>query len=325
MYFMPIIYHNISCRRKLLLPLYRKLSDNSISSKSGSRISDKIVAYSVLPETTFSGGLSDRFRGIVSVYKECKNQNIPFKIYFGNLNLTDYLIPNKYNWAIDCLDFDIKDAYPCTILTHHSNINNKLQKFAQKVMLKHHIKHDSRQIHVYTNMATGDDEYASLFHELFKPSPELQSIIDHHLTELGGPRKYDAIVFRFRQLLGDFKEGGEILDPEDQIKYMNRCLDYVRQEHIRNPQKTLLITSDSRRFLDSVGKLPYVYIIPGNVVHIGFTFDADKMTYMKSFVDYYVLSFAHKITLIRDNKMYHSGFALRAALLNNAKYEESYL
>ena len=46
---------------------------------------------------------------------------------------------------------------------------------------------------------------------------------------------------------------------------------------------------------------------------------------MKSFVDYYVLSYAKSVTLVRDKKMYNSGFALRAAMLNEAEYKETWM
>ena len=78
-------------------------------------------------------------------------------------------------------------------------------------------------------------------------------------------------------------------------------------------------------FLNRLSILPYVYVIPGDVVHMGFTYDASKKTYMKSFVDYFVLSNAKKVTLVRDDKMYHSGFALRAAMLNKAEYKETWM
>ena len=90
-------------------------------------------------------------------------------------------------------------------------------------------------------------------------------------------------------------------------------------------EKKMLVTSDSKTFLVRVSELAYVYVIPGDVVHMSFTYDAAKKTYMKSFVDYFVLAYANIITLVRDKKMYHSGFALRAAMLNDAEYREVWM
>ena len=149
--------------------------------------------------------------------------------------------------------------------------------------------------------------------------------MDKHLSELGGPQKYFAIVFRFRQLLGDLKEGGEILPEKERNDYIAKAVKCVEREHTKHPDERILVTSDSKTFIQRVSQLPYVYTLPGEVVHMGFTTDADKMTYLKSFIDYYMLSYAHTVILARDKKMYHSGFALRAAMLNEAEYKEVWM
>lgn len=327
LYFLPIICHNAMCRKRLLIPIYDKLNIKHKGIKAINKREDKCIIYSVLPETTFSGGLSDRFRGIVSVYWECKQKGLPFKISFGSMNLTDYLQPNKYDWRPGDgeFDFDTEQSYPCTVLTHHSNINNPIQMFAQRTVLRYYLRKKYRQIHVYTNMATADKEYGSLFSELFKPTHELQQLLDHHIESIGGKKSYNALVFRFRQLLGDFKEGGDIMPEKGREEYIRQCLGKIESEYAKNPVKRLLVTSDSRTFLERVKNFPYVYVIPGEVVHMGFTFDAAKQTYMKSFIDYFMLSYASKVTLIRDKRMYHSGFAYRAALLTDANYSEIWL
>ena len=319
-----ILRHHFVCRWRQLLPLYQKL--NSKQAANDSKRHSKTVILMVLNETTFSGGLSDRFRGITSVYQECKRQGLEFKIYFETPNLIDCLEPNDYDWYIKKEDicYDTKRVYPCTILTYHS-LEDKTEPKVQSRILKWFLKKNYEQIHVYTNMRSGDSEYGKLFHELFKPCKELQEQINFHLAALGGEKQYSAMVFRFRQLLGDFKEGGETLPTEDREPYMERCLAVVRKEHDQKPDQKILVTSDSGTFLKMVSTLPYVYVIPGEVVHIGFTYNAAKMTYMKSFVDYYMLSYAKCVTLVRDKKMYHSGFALRAAMLNDAEYKETWI
>lgn len=315
---LPIWRHNLVCRKRLLLPLYeKKKSGKCIGSK------EKTVVFMQLKETTFCGGLSDRFRGIVSVYKMCKENGLDFRIHFDGMDLRNYLDVADYDWRIndDEICYDCHSVYPCTILTYHSNLNDKFQMWVQKCFLKRYLKKKYEQIHIYTNMATAENEYGQLFKELFRPCEELQKLIDYHSGLLG--YEYDAMVFRMRQLFGDFVDGGETLMGEVRERYMNRCLDFVRQHTVAG--KKLLVTSDSKCFLGEVSKIDGVYVIPGEVVHVGFTFDADKMIYMKSFVDYYVLAGAKRITLVRDEKMYHSGFATRAALLNGAEYHEEWM
>lgn len=325
-YFLPILMSNIRFRRILLLPLYSGKQKNSDRQGEKKDNDHKTVVYMVLPETTFSGGLSDRLRGIVAIFAECKRQGLPFRIVFEPLHLEDYLAPNEYDWRIkdEEICWDTKRTYPCVLLTYHPNTHNRYQHWVQSTILKSYIRKSYEQIHVYSNMICRDEEYGSLFHELFKPTKELQQQIDYHLDKLGGKRSYISCTFRFRQLLGDFKEGGDTLPTEQRKPYIERCIETVKSLHEQYPGKTILVTADSSTFLSELKahSLPYVYIMPGKVVHIGFTFDANHATYLKSFLDMYMISFADTVCLVRDKLMYHSGFPRRAALLNGAEYRE---
>lgn len=336
MYFTPILLSNWKFRRCLLIPLYKIKALEAKESDKFKRA--KTVLYMVQPETTFSGGLSDRLRAIISIYKECKKQGYDFRIVFEPLHLQDYLEPNQYDWRISNEDivWDTERVFPCTILTYHHNLQNPLQRFAQRTVLRYFLQKKYEQIHVYSNMATEEDEYGILFDELFKPTQELQEQIEYHLARLGGRGNYISLTFRFRQLLGDFKEGGETLPEEDRRKYIERCITRVQDMHKHHPGKKILVTSDSSTFLNELmlsvkaqvsppvcdASSNWLYVIPGRVVHFGFTFDAGKKTYMKSFIDYYMLSYASTVYLVRDKQMYHSGFPERAAMLYDTNYEE---
>ena len=317
-YLTMILRHNLVSRRRLFLPLYKKVKEG------GCRCSEPMIIYMVQPETTFSGGLSDRLRGITSIYAECKRQNLPFRIVFAPLHLQDYLVPNQYDWQIDSKDvcWDTKQVYPCTILTYNNNLHNKAQLYAQKRILNYYLKKHYGQIHIYSNMAIADKEFGALFKELFRPSEKLQKLIDYHLIQLGGARKYISLTFRFRQLLGDFKEGGNILPESEREDYIKKCIKGVEALHSIYPYEDVLVTSDSGTFLERLSALDYVYVIPGAVVHMGFTFDANQDTYMKSFVDFFMLSNAKKVFQMTDKLLFRSGFPQRAAMLNNAPYEE---
>lgn len=326
LYFSPILFANYRWR-KYLKVLYQRKNERVQRMFSNIDVdAPKTVVYMALSETTFSGGLSDRLRGIVAIYSECKRMGLPFRIVFEPLHLENYLVPNQYDWRIEDggVLWDTKNAYPCVILTYHNNSRNFWQRFVQHAILKHLLKKPFRQIHVYSNMFCSDQEYASLFGELFKPTKELQNLIDYHLAQLGGLGNYVSATFRFRQLLGDFKEGGETLQEDERMPYIEKCINAILKLHGRIPDKKILVTADSHTFLDTLKErnLPYVYVMPGRVVHIGFTQDASKTTYMKSFLDMYMLSYASTVFLVRDKIMYHSGFPYRASLLNGARYEE---
>ena len=320
-YFTPILLANYRWRHKFLIPFYKGKAVGGRSDKH-----ERAVVFMALNETTFSGGLSDRLRGIVSVYAECKRQRRPFRIVFEPLHLEDYLAPNEYDWRIGEIeiDWDLTESHPCVLLTYHNDSHNRWQHFVQSTVLRSYFRKHCLQLHVFTNMIPSDEEYRTLFHELFKPADDLQQLISYHLEKLGGKRNYISCTFRFRQLLGDFKEGGDTLPAEQREAYIERCIETVKELHKQYGDKNILVTADSSTFLSELKEksLPYVYVMPGKVVHLGFTADASKAVYMKSFLDMYMISFADTVYLVRDELMYHSGFPYRAALLGGANYEE---
>ena len=211
-----------------------------------------------------------------------------------------------------------------TLVTYHNDPHNRWQHFVQSSVLRSYFRKHCHQLHVFTNMIPSDEEYQTLFHELFRPTDDLQQLIGYHLEKLGGKGNYISCTFRFRQLLGDFKEGGDTLPVEQREAYIERCIETVKKLHKQYGDKNILVTADSSTFLSELKEksLPYVYVMPGKVVHIGFTADASKAVYMKSFLDMYMISYADTVYLVRDKLMYHSGFPLRAALLNRAEYKE---
>ena len=264
------------------------------------------------------GGLSDRVRGICSVYGFCKENNIPFYInHIYPFNLQDYLQPNLVDWVIDSgsIIYNTNVAKPVCVNDWMFSAN--LHKYYLRNVSKEH-----KQIHLYTNAYFDDANFRCNFNELFKPSPTLQSEIEQNIQAINGD--FIAMVFRFQQLLGDFKETGyQILAKDEQDELIAICLNKVKELYDTFHRTVkVLVTSDSNIFLIEVNKLDFVYIIPGQVVHMDHTADASFDTYMKSFVDLFLLSKAKKIYLMKSGQMYMSGFAKRAAMVNDILYEE---
>lgn len=320
-YFTPILLANYRWRHKFLIPFYKDKGGGGRSDKH-----ERAVVFMALNETTFSGGLSDRLRGIVSVYAECKRQGRPFRIVFEPLHLEDYLAPNEYDWRIgeDEIDWDLTKSYPCVLLTYHNDSHNSWQHFVQSSVLRSYFRKHCHQLHVFTNMIPSDEEYRTLFHELFRPTDDLQQLIGYHLEKLGGKGNYISCTFRFRQLLGDFKEGGDTLPVEQREAYIERCIETVKKLHKQYGDKNILVTADSSTFLSELKEksLPYVYVMPGKVVHLGFTADASKTVYMKSFLDMYMLSFSGTVYQATDKLLMRSTFPQRSALLGGTPYRE---
>ena len=267
------------------------------------------------------GGLTDRLRGITTIYEYCKRKHITFKLnYVYPFQLTDYLVPASYDWCVQPEAISYNSTQTKVVVLNDYQLDVLLHKLYLDSIIRHS---KGKQIHIYTNTYFLDKYFSESFKELFRPTPPLQSAIAANLQQIGN--KYVAMVFRFQQLLGDFKEDGyKVLKKNEQENLIQRCINKVVElHHVNHPNDIVLVTSDSGCFLQAItNKLDYVRIIPGKVVHMDHTDNAAFDTYMKSFEDLLLLSKADKIYLLQTGEMYHSGFAKRAAMINDKPYEE---
>jgi hypothetical protein len=274
------------------------------------------------------GGLSDRLRAIISIFKLCKEMHLMFKINFINpFNLKDFLLPNIYDWSIlpEEICYNSKLSKPVCIFTLPDRFHDTE---AQAFWAKKFFNKACKQIHAYTNMYIAEKEYGVLFHELFKPAAELENLIDYNLKRLGGKGEFISVTFRFMQLLGDFEEPRDTFFdwyrpalPDDKKKILiNKCIEHLKEIYYENECEKIFVTSDSMSFLEEAKRLPFVYVIPGKVLHIDAHRNTGKDVNLKMFLDYFVLSYSRKIYLVIDDQMYKSGFSYRAALLNNVPF-----
>ena len=134
---------------------------------------------------------------------------------------------------------------------------------------------------------------------------------------------YIALVFRFQNKLGDFKEYGCLPFPEEERQALiKKCVDAVKDMHVRFPDFNLLVTSDSTLFLKEVRSFNYVKIISGDRVHIDSKSEnIQNDAFIKSFVDFYMISEAERVYCIGTKDMYPSEFPMYAAKLNNRHFE----
>lgn len=267
------------------------------------------------------GGLSDRIRGIVSVYGYCKEKKIPFKLYYVHpFHLEEYLQPADYDWRIspEQISYHPNEAVP--ILLTCDRLPNKHHRRYLDQVLK---KYPHRQIHIYTNSQFLDKDFTSNFSEIFSPRPNIKLLVDKYA--IPGNEDFISMTFRFQQLLGDFKEDGcKILSKEEQETLIRKCIekaDYIRRTF--HPTSKVLLTSDSVSFVKRFCKeKDYAFSIPGEVVHIDYTSNASYEIYAKTFIDMFTLSKAKKIYLLRTGDMYRSGFGKRASKISGVDFEE---
>ncbi len=268
-----------------------------------------------------SGGLTDRLRGMVSCYRLCKARGWDFRIYHTNpFRLEDYLAPAAYDWRVDEKDLRYDEATPVFCMNY---VGLRSDEFGLRYLSRKMKRHNL--IHVYTNIVFSWDDFGARFGELFRPAPELARLIAENKERIGG--EYIAAVFRFQQLLGDFYEGGPTryptLAPQEQERLIAECLSQLAAVKADHPGvERVLVTSDSVTFLErAAAAFDWVRTIPGVPVHLDYTAGRDTPTYMKSFVDFYMLGGSLGVTLIVGGGMHRSGFPHAAALLGGVKYD----
>ena len=266
----------------------------------------------------FHGGLSDRLRGIFSVYDFCKNNHKAFKINFiSPFNLIEYLEPNQYNWYIDRTKLSHnKKNVSFRFFNSYSHVNNNRDDYYQL------LSSTKNEVHVYSNVTINEQLYNQYFQELFKPSFILEQAIQKCLKEIESPT-YISITFRFQALLGDLKERNFpiLKDENEKAIYITKCLNAIKFLHDKNPNKKILVTSDSFTFLNYAKKLDYVYIIPGKIEHMDYTHNKDIALHLKSFIDLLMISKAETIYTYSYGMMFKgSRFAYTAALIGGKKF-----
>lgn len=88
------------------------------------------------------GGLSDRLRGMISVYKLCEKFKLDFKIYHVSpFLLENYLVPNKIDWSINENDisFNVQDSLPVFCGSVGGFLTHAFQTYYLSKMLKQNI------------------------------------------------------------------------------------------------------------------------------------------------------------------------------------------
>lgn len=266
------------------------------------------------------GGLSDRLFGIVSAFQYCQEHEIEFRINFVYpFQLEQFLVPNEYDWRIrsDEISYNIFQSKPLYISLFSHKIET-MQKYAEA-----RLKTKFEQVHLYSNMIYfSKKDFKYYFNILFKKSNILDNAVKENLARIKG--SYISITFRFQQLLGDLRETGfRILENElEKEELINRCINCIEKLFEKTKSK-ILVTSDSITFLESVKKLPYVYIIPGKIVHMDYVSKQDSVgltTHMKSFVDLFMLANAKAIYLADIFPLYHSSFPMVASWIYGKDY-----
>lgn len=298
----------------------RKKYYNEKSSKPG----EEPIYIFMVNGYSWHGGLSDRFKGAITVYNWCKNNNKQFRInWISPFDLSRYITPNQYNWIIKKEDVIYSPDTNVVYVMYNKNIDKLIQNGKAFKLINHYfdkrLSPNGSQTHIYTNAGPNDNIlFGRLFNELFKPSELIEKELNKHWAIIK-KSDYISVSFRFVQLLGDFKDSsGIILENSKRIKLINQSLNVLDKLYNDNNCR-ILVTSDSITFLNEAKKRKYVYVAEGRVGHIDFE-SSDEVN-IKTFVDFYLIANAKKVYLAKSNLMYNSDFARRASMLNNLEFK----
>lgn len=265
-------------------------------------------------------GLTDRFKGIVSVYALAKATNTPFRcLHTHPVDLREFLEPNKYDWTLKEgeLSNSVRDVH-YRLLRKHLSARRLLNVMPLHTQMR--IYGMRNYIDEINKKYNTDYRWGQLFNELFKPTECLERQLAHHRERLG-TLGYNACVFRFQSLLGDFMEYKyKALPAEEQKRLIEKNRNALLGITSRST-RPVLVTSDSLRFLEAVDDIENVYTMPGKVVHIGSVEGELPEVYMKSFVDFFMLSRADKVYSIGTKIMYRTDFPCYAAKVNDIPFE----
>ena len=269
-----------------------------------------------LISNSIEGGWTDVCRGLLATYRMCKELGFNYKIALREpFRLEDYLVPNEFDWRISDNEFK-KALADDNVYT----IDKYVSKERFRETLSAFCKDKEYVIIKAAPLKTiSENEYALLYDEMFSPSSDLEQLISENLYRIG--YDYISVTFRFQRLLGDFEEASyPILEPNKRIDLINECIRSLREIHEQNPNKKILVTSDSVTFLREAAKEKYVYTVQRDVFHPKYAKGKNDLDMMKTFLDYFLISHANEVYLIIDGLMYDSSFPKFAAIHKNKPY-----
>lgn len=274
------------------------------------------------------GGMFDRLKGAISVYAASQCVGREFKISFTHpFDLRDYLEPNEYDWTIDEVELVI--GWPAARpVFMYGEFANPI-RLVKKCSCESHFYYGYNSLDWLNERYDKDFEFGALYKQLFKPTARLQKYIDMYKAEIGC--KYIVAHFRFMNLIGDsteFKEINPTLPKDKQDELINRSLDQLKSlAHGTHPLGgeggfRIMLCTDSARFVSIVKeKMPDVYVVPGEIKHIGTAEDNNDASTIKMFLDYYLIAEAEKVYNFVSDGMWKSAFPEYAAKIGQKPFE----
>lgn len=278
------------------------------------------------------GGMFDRLKGAISVYAASQCIGREFKISFTHpFDLRDYLEPNGYDWTIE--ESDLSKGWPAARpIFMYGEFANPV-RLVKTRSCESHFYYGYNSLDWLNKRYNKDFEFGALYKQLFKPTARLQKYIDMYKAEIGS--KYIVAHFRFMNLIGDsteFKEINPTLPEDKQNELIAKSLAQLKSLRQDTPHKggdgegsRIMLCTDSARFVSIVKEqIPDVYVVPGEIKHIGTAEDNSDASTIKMFLDYYLIAEAEKVYNFVSDGMWKSAFPEYAAKIGQKPFERKF-
>lgn len=290
------------------------------------------------------GGMFDRLKGAISVYAASQCLGRDFKISFTHpFKLIDYLAPNEYDWTID--ENELITGWPAARpVFMYGEFENPVRLIKRR-SCESHFYYGYNSLDWLNKRYNKNLEFGTLYKQLFKPTARLQKYIDMYKAEIGS--KYIVAHFRFMNLIGDsteFKEINPTLPEVEQNVLIEKSLEQLRRlansdfysgfnsekemtekkqsQGQRQNRFRIMLCTDSARFVSIVREqMPDVYVVPGEIKHIGTAEDNSDASTIKMFLDYYLIAAAENVYNFVSDGMWKSAFPEYAAKIGQKPFE----
>lgn len=270
------------------------------------------------------GGMFDRLKGAISVYAASKVQNKTFRINFTSpFPLERYLEPNAYDWISKLGEYE-ENFWKSSFVFMYGEFAKPLRLLKKRTKDAHfYYGYDSLD---YINNRYGTAfVWGDLYRDLFKPTAYLQQYIDAEKAQIG--LGYIAIHLRFMNLLGDKTEYAHdpTLPIEEQADLKKSAMNEIKKIIAENPNKKVMLATDSTNFAEyAKEEITDLYMVPGEIRHIGTADETSDMANIKMFLDYYMISGAESVYNIVGPGMWKSAFPEYAAKIGNVQFERRF-
>lgn len=275
-------------------------------------IKNKNVLFFVVDPNLKHPGLADRFKAIIGCYYIAVKNNYNFKIIYKTpFPLENFITENKVKWIADFKDLEYSIGY-----TKFLTYRGAMELPRLKANKQYHC-YNYNGSNLLKNITSNCDVlWSKLYNDLFKPTDRLQSALNKVNIK---PKTYIAIHLRFVNALESFEIGHyNNLDDEKKTNLINRCKNKIR-EIIKNTSMPVLVFSDSKIFLNAIKDMNVIILNPNDIGHVSFS--NDDSNFLKTFIDFYMISNASIVYRVIAPEMYSSTcFSKYAAIAGNAKF-----